>query len=57
MANRASVNVLRALHCSETGTCFQPACVYDRPPDDPRDKVRSILGMETWTTSREAECR
>ena len=36
MANGASVNVLRAPHCSETDARFQPACAFDRPPDDPR---------------------
>ncbi len=37
MANGSSVNVLRSLHCSETGAGFQLACVNDRPLDDPRN--------------------
>ena len=29
MENGASVNVLQTLHCSETGSCFQPVCMHD----------------------------
>lgn len=44
MANGASVNVLRAPHCSETNARFQPACVYDRSPDDPPDSRWGYTG-------------
>jgi hypothetical protein len=53
MANGGSVNVLRSLHCSETGAGFQLASSDNRSFDALTTVVGGILKLEAKTTGGE----